>query len=258
MRRLGPGLLAVQTKEVMPGYQLQFFHQLLGLRTTPDVAFLAANAAVVDSNGATQWPHLVLDGGTSLAAPCWAGLIALVNQERTSPLNAASPTEALSALYSLSPKDYNKIPPPPDFSAQNAGYNTWTGLGSPVATLLLPALVAYDSSPTIKQDPTFPPGTVGAPYDESVTANGGVGPKTFTYAVVSGAIPTGLTFTPTISELEITGTPTGSGSVTFDVTATDVNDLSATDTYSFTIDPAAAPTVTGLARPRARHRAARR
>ncbi len=55
-----------------------------------------------------------------------------------------------------------------------------------------------------------------------------------------------MTFTPTISELEITGTPTGSGSVTFDVTATDVNNLSATDTYSFTIDPAAAPTVTGL------------
>ncbi len=158
-----PGTVGGTDEEVMPGYQLQFFHQLLGLRTTPDVAFLAANAAVVDSNGATQWPHLVLDGGTSLAAPCWAGLIALVNQERTSPLNAASPTEALSALYSLSPKDYNKIPPPPDFSAQNAGYNTWTGLGSPVATLLLPALVAYDSSPTIKQDPTFPPGTVGAP-----------------------------------------------------------------------------------------------
>ena len=37
--------------------------------------------------------------------------------------------------------------------------------------------------------------------------------------------------------MDITGTPTAAGSVTFDVTATDTTGASTSDTYSFTIDP---------------------
>jgi hypothetical protein len=238
-------------RETMPLYQQLFFGKFVALRTTPDVAFLADHGAVFHKSPyATSYlSGLTSESGTSLAAPCWAGLIALVNQGRGAALNSTSPTEALDALYSLSSKDYYKIPPPPDFSknpGETANYNHWTGLGSPAATRLIPALIAYSRGTAIKQDPTFPPGDVGVPYDESITADGGEGPKTFTYRITSGAIPPGITFTTGPSQLDVSGIPTIAGSVSFDVSATDSTGTSVTDTYNLTINPPTVPGVTSV------------
>ena len=60
-------------------------------------------------------------GGTSLSAPCWAGLIALANQGRAAAgqpaLDSFSPTETQQDLYNLSQSDYHVI------ASGSNGYN---------------------------------------------------------------------------------------------------------------------------------------
>ena len=62
-------------------------------------------------------------GGTSLSAPAWAGLLALVNQGRAaageSALNSTSPTETQQALYTLPQSDYNVITSPEESGARS-------------------------------------------------------------------------------------------------------------------------------------------
>jgi hypothetical protein len=77
--------------------------------------------------------------------------------------------------------------------------------------------------------------TAGTSYSQSFTASGGVG--TYTYALTNGTLPTGLTFDA--SSATISGTPTASGTFTFDVTATDQTTPPATGsrTYTLTVVP---------------------
>src|SRR3954467_11913756 len=70
-------------------------------------------------------------------------------------------------------------------------------------------------------------GTVGTPYSETITAQGGTSP--YTFAVTSGSLPTGLTMTTGV----ISGTPTTAATSTFTVTVTDT--ASATGSQSFSI-----------------------
>ena len=95
-------------------------------------------------------------GGTSVAAPAWAGLLALVNQGRAAaggpPLNRTSPTEVQRALYSLPQADYHVI---------RGGPQLTTGLGTPRADRLVPDLVAYRGPRTPDAGPTVGPPQVG-------------------------------------------------------------------------------------------------
>jgi hypothetical protein len=127
-------------------------------RMAPDVAALASNMATVDitdgkslggrSNRlATPWTN---GEGTSYGAPIWAGIIAIVNQERKllvplrGPLNGIDPT--LPMLYGLSDDLFditqgwvNKG----KSSERDAypGYDLDTGLGEPLVEDLIPDLV---------------------------------------------------------------------------------------------------------------------
>ena len=78
-----------------------------------------------------------------MSAPCWAALVGLVNQGRAATgqptLNSTTPTDVQQAVYSLPQGDFNAV-------SETAGYNTVTGLGTPRANLLVPALVAYQQS----------------------------------------------------------------------------------------------------------------
>jgi hypothetical protein len=131
--------------------------QSSGYRQSPDVAFDAApttGVAVYDSYGQSSSRPWITVGGTSLSAPCWAGLIAIANQLRVeqgySSLDGAS--EALPALYSLSLTTYNDVTSGSNggYSAA-AGYDMVTGLGSPQADALIPALALWgiDSAPQV-------------------------------------------------------------------------------------------------------------
>jgi subtilase family serine protease len=142
----GVSSLSSQTR---PSYQVvgsgsAFLPQSQNQRTVPDVSWLAdpsTGVAVYDSfrsNPASEffattgfWQEV---GGTSLAAPMWAGLVAITDQGRVadglSTLNGA--TQTLPMLYQLSSSDFHDITTGNNggYSA-GPGYDLVTGLGSP-------------------------------------------------------------------------------------------------------------------------------
>ena len=144
--------------ETEPAYQEGV--QSTGYRTTPDVSLVAdpaTGAWIADPyNLGTSNPFEVV-GGTSLSAPAWAGLFALVNQGRAAAgettLNSSSPTDAQQALYMLPQADYNSIASGNNGYTASSGYNLVTGLGTPVANLLVPDLVAYQGAGTVYTGP---------------------------------------------------------------------------------------------------------
>ncbi len=133
-----------------------------GKRAAPDVSFLADPNTGADAydtydnngfwDGSYDPNNLGVVGGTSLSSPCWAGLVALANQIRVgageSTLTGA--TQTLPTLYNI----YNSSAYSQDFHDINdsaspnnngtwyagAGYDLVTGIGSPIANNLVPAL----------------------------------------------------------------------------------------------------------------------
>jgi subtilase family serine protease len=118
--------------------------QSIGKRSTPDVAFDAdpdTGVSVYATSlwtGQGSWSPI---GGTSLGAPAWAAMLAIVDQGRAlegkGTLDGA--TQTLPALYSLPSADFNVIAPLPGQRANGA--NTSTGLGTPNGAVLVHSLV---------------------------------------------------------------------------------------------------------------------
>jgi hypothetical protein len=84
-------------------------------------------------------------GGTSLATPMWAALIAIVNQGRAmrgqSSLDGVSQT--LPMLYNLPSTDFHDITTGDNGYPATIGYDPDTGRGTPIANLLVPALAGF-------------------------------------------------------------------------------------------------------------------
>lgn len=82
-------------------------------------------------------------GGTSLGSPCWAGMIALFNQNRTSPLTSY---DVMTQLYNVAGTTgsqgymtyYHDITQGNNGYNAQAGYDLVTGIGSPKANTLVP------------------------------------------------------------------------------------------------------------------------
>ena len=81
----------------------------------------------------------------------------------------------------------------------------------------------------ITTPPVLAPATPGAPYSQTVTTTGGVGP--FTFSISSGTLPAGLTLSGGV----ISGTPTGAGTSSFTIRITDSSNPPQVTTQSFTI-----------------------
>ncbi len=123
-----------------PAYQNGW--QANAKRTTPDIALDAdpnTGVAVYDStkyNGQAGWFQI---GGTSVGAPIWAALIALANQAGATPLSGAN-----LALYGLGSSsygtDYRDVKTGSNGYAAGTGYDMVTGIGTPLAGALIPAL----------------------------------------------------------------------------------------------------------------------
>jgi len=148
--------------EPEPAYQQSV--QSTGGRTTPDVSLVAdpaTGAWIADTYNLDPSNPFQVVGGTSLSAPAWAGLLAVVDQGRSAAgepdLNSASPVEVQQALYSLPQSDYNTITSGNNGYSASAGYNLVTGLGTPVASSLVPDLIAYQGPGTTYSRPTAGP-----------------------------------------------------------------------------------------------------
>jgi pantothenate kinase type III len=122
--------------------------QSTGYRTIPDVSFDADRSPGVavydsyDNTGGGPWDAM---GGTSVAAPAWAALIAIADQGRVAMGGTTldGPTQTLPALYSLPAADFHDITTGYNGYYTAPGYDEVTGLGTPVANLLVPDLAAY-------------------------------------------------------------------------------------------------------------------
>ncbi len=133
----------------IPSYQVSTLTSAgldYGIRTTPDVSFDAnpdTGVAVFDSvpyDGSSGWLDV---GGTSAAAPAWAGLVAITDQGlAASGKGTLSTTQLLTDLYALPSADYHDITSGFNGYEAGTGYDLVTGLGSPRANLLVPGLLA--------------------------------------------------------------------------------------------------------------------
>jgi len=85
---------------------------------------------------------------------------------------------------------------------------------------------------------SLPSATLGVGYDSFVNAAGA--PAPFTWSVISGSLPAGLTFaaSSTSTSAEITGTPTVLGTSNFTVQVTDSSDATVTQALSIIVNKA--------------------
>jgi hypothetical protein len=95
--------------------------------------------------------------------------------------------------------------------------------------------VSVDPSAPIVTTASLPNATAGSSYSQTPTASGGTG--TYTWAVTSGSLPTGLSLNATTGR--ISGTPASAGTSTFTLTATDTTPKSGGKSFTLTVDPAA-------------------
>jgi hypothetical protein len=91
-------------------------------------------------------------------------------------------------------------------------------------------VVSGNSIISITTSSALPAGSVGTQYNQTLTASGGLPP--YTWTLVSGALPAGVTLT---SAGLISGTPTSAGSLSFAVSVTDSNGSSTSQSFGLTI-----------------------
>ena len=219
-------------------------------RTVADVAFNAdpksGQYVAVMAQGATAASWLSV-GGTSLATPQWAGVIAIANA-----LRAQSGKAALGAPHAVL---YEQIATVPGTYASNfadiltgsngscvacsakTGYDQLTGLGTPNAASLLGAL----SGATITTAPVVASasisGTAGTPLSFTVSSSA-ADPVSY---VLSGA-PGGMTIS---SAGAVAWAAPAAGTYAVTVTATDSkNGLKGSGVYTVVIAPLSAPVLT--------------
>ncbi len=163
----GGGVSAFETE---PSFQKVV--QSTGNRSTPDVSFdgnpqSGVSIYVILPGASADQGKWGVVGGTSVGAPAWAGIMAIVNQGRGEAglASLTGATQTLPTIYALPPSDFNKSPISAGGSASNmtittANYNTQAGLGSPAGAVFIDAMVgSTTSAPTPSPSPTSSPGT---------------------------------------------------------------------------------------------------
>ncbi len=143
----------ISTVESQPSYQNGIVTQSTTKRTSPDVSYDAdpnTGFPVYQTYGNSGGPWLQY-GGTSDASPQWAGLIAIADQGRiASGETALSSSTLLPMLYKAPSADFHDITTGTTLGSPHEsagpGYDLATGLGTPVANLLVSTLVGSPSN----------------------------------------------------------------------------------------------------------------
>ncbi len=255
--------------ETRPSYQTGVVTQTTK-RANPDVAYDASpntGFAVYDSfTGGGGWLQV---GGTSAGAPQWAALFAIADQGRAlagkPALNATDPQEALKLLYAnAGTSAFHDIVSgtsggSPQYSA-STGYDYVTGLGSPVANLVVADLGGTVTAPATPDHfivTTSGSTTAGSTLTVTVTAVTSTGTTDTAYAGTvhltssdaQAGLPANYTFVSAnkgVATFSVVLKSAGSQSVTAIDTA---NSATIGTSGSITVSPAAASqlVITGLA-----------
>jgi subtilase family serine protease len=122
-------------------------NELQNRRGVPDVAAAADPSTGLAIYEDGQW---TMAGGTSAAAPVWAGIMAIANQRAGHPLGFINPTLYKLAAGSSYNQDFHDITEgdnhyaPTNVSGYSAapGWDPTTGLGTPKANKLIPDLIS--------------------------------------------------------------------------------------------------------------------
>jgi hypothetical protein len=158
--------------EPQPSYQKGVVSQSSTARTVPDVAYDASSNspfAIYDTSSYSGWLEVY---GTSCGAPQWSALVAIADQGRVlggqGTLDGAS--QLLPMLYGLSAADFHDVTTGSNggYSA-GPGYDLVTGRGTPLANLVVPALVGQTYSPPKVTITTLASNMSSTVYGESVT-----------------------------------------------------------------------------------------
>ena len=222
-------------------------------RGTPDVAYDASPSTgvyVYDSvpyGGGSGWWEV---GGTSAGAPQWSALLAIADQGRAlsgqSALNSTSPQQVMSILYANS-ADFHDITSGSNGTyIAGTGYDYVTGMGSPIANLVVGSLVGTSTASYDKLVLTATtPETAGKSFSLTVTAQksgggtdtGYTGTIHFTSSDAQAVLPANSTLVNGTSTFTVTLKTAGSQSIT----ATDTTTSAITGTTSvINVLPAAA------------------
>jgi hypothetical protein len=132
-------------------------------RTTPDVSWDANPStgvsvyASVPQDGRSGWLTV---GGTSVGAPSWSGLIAIADQGLAiNGVRSLGNNNAQTSLYQLPSSDFHDITTGSNGGYKaGLGYDLVTGIGTPIANQLVPALVSQNTPAT-----SLPVARVGTP-----------------------------------------------------------------------------------------------
>jgi subtilase family serine protease len=131
-----------------PAYQTSY-GLTFGGRATPDVSMNAdpnTGVRVLDTAGYQGAKGYFQVGGTSASCPEWAGIAALVDQARSTPLASSDLTNRFdysAATGSTYASNYFDVTTGSNGFSAGTGYDLATGLGTPVVNHLVPYLISH-------------------------------------------------------------------------------------------------------------------
>ncbi len=218
-------------------------------RNLPDVALTADNVYVIYEDGVTGG-----FGGTSCAAPLWAGFTALVNQQSAAngrpPMGFLNPTLYTIAAGTNYGACFNDVTTggnvsgssPSLFYATN-GYDLCTGLGTPNGQSLILALAGWPDILRVTPFGGFTgSGPLGGPFSGGTTSFTLINAGTSNLNWTAANIPSWLSLTPSSGAL-------GSGQTT-NVSATLTAAANSLPIGSYSASVSFTDQTTGLSQPR--------
>ena len=166
----------VSPYESQPAYQRGVVTQSATARAFPDVAFDSNSGVAVYDSADNPWNPWVDIGGTSLATPCWAAVVAIADQGLVA-LGGGTlgDQSAMTMLYALQAKaganSFHDIVTGSNGYPAGPGFDLVTGLGTPMAPAIAEGLSGNTVAPLTA-------GPSGAVYNTA---------PTFQWSAVAGA-----------------------------------------------------------------------
>lgn len=215
----GQGVGTIVNDDALPSLSINDVSLVEGNAGTTAMVFTvtlsAASGRTVSVNYATADGTAVAPGDYTSASGTLTFAPGITSQSVSVSVNGDTVPEANEAFFvNLS-------------GATNATITDTQGVGT----------IVNDDVPVTVAPPTLPTPTVGVAYSQSLTANGGTAP--YTFSVTAGALPTGLTLS---AGGTLAGTPTAGGGFNFTFTAADSSaspgPFTGARAYTLTVAPA--------------------